>query len=109
MIDRFGQVEPRVLLTVAGYGYGAKDIDRRGEVAEIRAGLPTVEHVVHVPYGEHELPDTVGWAELLAEPGDAGASSRCRSTTRCACCSPPARPASRRRSCTATAASCSST
>jgi len=69
VIDRFGQVEPRVLLTVAGYGYGAKDIDRRGEVAEVRAGLPTVEHVVHVPYGEHELPDTVGWAELLADPG----------------------------------------
>ena len=36
-------------------------------------------------------------------------SSRCRSRTRSTCCSPPARPACRRRSCTATAASCSST
>ena len=36
-------------------------------------------------------------------------SSRCRSRTRCTCSSPPARPACRRRSCTATAASCSST
>jgi acetoacetyl-CoA synthetase len=70
--DRFGQVEPRVLLTVAGYRYGAKDVDRRAEVAEIRAGLPTVEHVVHVPYGDHDLPGTVGWAELLAGPGDPG-------------------------------------
>jgi acetoacetyl-CoA synthetase len=70
VIDRFGQVEPRVLLTIAGYGYGRKDIDRRAEVAEIRAGLPTVQHVVHVPYGEHELPDTVGWADLLAEPAE---------------------------------------
>ncbi|WP_370962046.1 acetoacetate--CoA ligase [Amycolatopsis sp. cg9] len=67
VVDRFGQVEPRVLLTVSGYRYGAKDVDRRGEVAEIRAGLPTVEHVVHVPYGEHGLPGTTPWGELLTE------------------------------------------
>ena len=41
VVDRFGQIEPTVLLTVAGYGYGSKDIDRRAQVAEIRAGLPT--------------------------------------------------------------------
>ena len=51
VVDRFGQIEPTVLLAVAGYGYGAKDVDRRDQVAEIRAGLPTVRHVVHVPYG----------------------------------------------------------
>ncbi|HEY3470319.1 MAG TPA: acetoacetate--CoA ligase [Amycolatopsis sp.] len=67
VLDRFGQIEPRVLLTVSGYRYGAKDVDRRDEVAAIRAGLPTVEHVVHVPYGEHDLPDTVAWADLLTE------------------------------------------
>ncbi|MGW5720077.1 acetoacetate--CoA ligase [Amycolatopsis sp. NPDC003865] len=67
VVDRFGQIGPRVLLTVAGYRYGAKDVDRRAEVAEIRAGLPTVEHVVHVPYGEYDLPDTLSWPELLTE------------------------------------------
>ena len=70
VVDRFGQIEPRVLLTVAGYRYGAKDVDRRAEVAEIRAGLPTVEHVVHVPYGDHDLPDTLPWSELLTESSD---------------------------------------
>ncbi len=70
VVDRFGQVEPTVLLTVAGYGYGNKDIDRREQVAEIRAGLPTLRHVVHVPYGNQALPDALGWAELLAEPGE---------------------------------------
>src|SRR4051812_13822832 len=35
VVDRFGQIEPTVLLTVAGYGYGSKDIDRRAQVAEI--------------------------------------------------------------------------
>ncbi|NBH09342.1 acetoacetate--CoA ligase [Amycolatopsis sp. SID8362] len=67
VVDRFGQIEPRVLLTVSGYRYGAKDVDRRAEVAAIRASLPTVEHVVHVPYGEHDLPGTTAWRELLAE------------------------------------------
>jgi acetoacetyl-CoA synthetase len=70
VVDRFGQVEPTVLLTVAGYRYGSKDVDRREQVAEIRAGLPTVRHVVHVPYGPSTLPDALSWAELLAEPGE---------------------------------------
>ncbi|MEV6627508.1 acetoacetate--CoA ligase [Amycolatopsis sp. NPDC051106] len=70
VVDRFGQIEPRVLLTVSGYRYGAKDVDRRAEVAEIRAGLPTVEHVVHVPYGDHDLPDTLAWSDLLTESSD---------------------------------------
>jgi acetoacetyl-CoA synthetase len=70
VVDRFGQVEPKVLLAVAGYGYGAKDVDRREQVAEIRAGLPIVEHVVHVPYGANTLPDTTSWTDLLAEPAD---------------------------------------
>ena len=70
VVDRFGQVEPTVLLAVAGYGYGAKDVDRREQVAEIRAGLPTVQHVVHVPYGDNDLPDSVLWSELVAEPAE---------------------------------------
>ena len=44
-------------------------VDRRAEVATIRAALPTVRHVVHVPYGEHVVPDAVGWDELLGDPG----------------------------------------
>jgi acetoacetyl-CoA synthetase len=65
--DRFGQVEPKVLFAVAGYTYGDKEADRRAEVAEIRAALPGVRHVVHVPYGPHALDETVPWADLLAD------------------------------------------
>ncbi|MCX4538067.1 acetoacetate--CoA ligase (plasmid) [Streptomyces sp. NBC_00841] len=67
VIDRFAQIEPRVLLAVAGYTYGEKQIDKRADVAEIRAALTTAEHVVHVPYGPLALDDTVSWTDLLAE------------------------------------------
>ena len=70
VVDRFAQIEPTVLLAVAGYTYGDKVIDRRDEVAEIRAALPTVRHVVHVPYGNALLPDSVEWADLLADEAE---------------------------------------
>jgi acetoacetyl-CoA synthetase len=72
VIDRFGIVEPKVLLAIAGYRYGEKAIDRRAEVAEIRAALPTLEHVVHVPYAggaDDALPEAVEWDDFVAEPG----------------------------------------
>ncbi|MEU3493731.1 acetoacetate--CoA ligase [Kitasatospora cineracea] len=70
VVDRFAQLEPKVLLTVAGYRYGERDVDRRAEVAEIAARLPTVERVVHVPYGPNALAGSTSWTELLAEPAE---------------------------------------
>ena len=72
VLDRLGQLEPKVLLAIAGYRFGDKDVDRREQVAAVRAGLPSLEHVVHVPYAGgpgDALPGTIGWDELLAEPG----------------------------------------
>ncbi len=69
VIDRLVQLEPSVLLAVGGYGFRDRSVDRRDEVALIRAALPTLRHVVHVPYGGHALPDALAWDELLAEPG----------------------------------------
>jgi acetoacetyl-CoA synthetase len=64
VIDRFAQIEPRVLLACDGYVYGRKRLDRRDAVREIAAALPSVEHVVAVRYlGEGED----GWTELLRE------------------------------------------
>ena len=107
VVDRLGQLEPTVLLTVGGYGFRDRSIDRRNEVAAIRAELPSLRHVVHVPYGEHVVPDALPWSELLAERAR-WSSRRSRSTIRCSCSSRRERRAGRRRSCTATAASCSS-
>ncbi|MGW4410055.1 acetoacetate--CoA ligase [Nonomuraea sp. NPDC004702] len=66
VVDRFGQIEPAVLLAVAGYTYGDKKIDRREQVQAIRDGMPSLEHVVHVPYGELDLPGALAWTELAA-------------------------------------------
>ncbi|OSY39220.1 acetoacetyl-CoA synthetase [Pseudonocardia autotrophica] len=70
VLDRFGQVEPVVLLAVGGYGYAGKQVDRREQVAAIRAGLPGLRHVVDIGYGPHPLPGAVTWGELLGEPGE---------------------------------------
>jgi acetoacetyl-CoA synthetase len=68
VVGRFAQIEPRVMLAVGGYGYRDRYVDRRDEVAAIRARLPTLEHVVWVPYGEAVVPEAIRWDELLAEP-----------------------------------------
>jgi len=69
-VDRFGQLQPKVLLGVSGYMYGDKLIDRRAEVAAIAEGLgPSLEHVVEVPYAGDGLPDSVTWDDVVAEPG----------------------------------------
>ncbi len=50
VLDRFGQIEPRVLFTVDGYWYNGKPVPILDKVAEIVAGLPSVERVIVVPY-----------------------------------------------------------
>ncbi len=66
ILDRFRQIDPKVLIAVDGYRYGGKDFDRRGVVEELRAKLPTLEHVVLIPYllAEATLPGATGWKEL---------------------------------------------
>ncbi len=59
--DRFGQLDPVVLLVVRGYRYGTKQIDRSAEVDAIAEALPTVRSVVDV--------DTE-WDELVGVPAE---------------------------------------
>ena len=61
VVDRFKQIEPKVLIATDGYRYGGKDFDRRERVAEIVAAIPSIEHTLLVPSG---------WQELLAEPAE---------------------------------------
>lgn len=68
--DRWRQIEPKVLVTVDGYRYGDKHIDRRDEVATIRAELPTLSHVVALDYTGGVITESTGWDELLSEPAE---------------------------------------
>jgi acetoacetyl-CoA synthetase len=56
VLDRFGQIEPRVLFTADGYWYNGKRVGVLDKVREIVAQLPSVQHTVVVPYLE-EQPD----------------------------------------------------
>jgi acetoacetyl-CoA synthetase len=58
VVDRFAQIEPKVLIATEGYRYGGRDFDRRERVADLEAALPTLEHTVLVPSG---------WDALLSE------------------------------------------
>jgi len=50
VVDRFAQIEPKVLICVDGYRYGGKDFDRLETIAEIAAQIPSLERIVVVPY-----------------------------------------------------------
>jgi acetoacetyl-CoA synthetase len=56
VLDRFGQIEPRVLVGVDGYFYGGKAHDVRPRLAEVARALPSVDHTVVVPYVD-DAPD----------------------------------------------------
>ncbi|WP_336207813.1 acetoacetate--CoA ligase [Nonomuraea sp. LPB2021202275-12-8] len=87
IIDRFKQIEPKVLIAVDGYRYNGKNYDRSAAVNEIAAGLPTLRATVWIPYlaaveegeppqraepgpaGTKELPhgEVIGWEGLRAQ------------------------------------------
>jgi acetoacetyl-CoA synthetase len=50
VVDRFAQIEPKVLFAVDGYRYGGRDFDRMDTVAGLEREMPTLERVVLVPY-----------------------------------------------------------
>jgi len=72
VVDRFRQIEPKVLLAVDGYRYGGRDFDRLEAVTAVLEALPTVEHLVLVPYLDPQSPDRA--RQLVA--GRAGAGGR---------------------------------
>ncbi|WP_397431707.1 acetoacetate--CoA ligase [Pseudomonas chlororaphis] len=54
VIDRFGQIEPKVLITCAGYRYAGKQIDQTAKVNEILERLPSLQQLIIVPYARPE-------------------------------------------------------
>jgi acetoacetyl-CoA synthetase len=66
IIDRFAQIEPKVLLAVDGYRYGGKNFERSDLIAELRAALPTVERTVVLAY----LGDDGDWDAAFPTAGE---------------------------------------
>ena len=116
VIDRFAQIEPKVLFAVDGYGYGGKRFDRREVLAELQAAMPSLERTVVLPYldpdpdlGAAARRDALGGAARRRRGRRARPSSASPSTTRSGSSTPRARPGCRKRSSRARAGSCSST
>ncbi|MCB1397085.1 MAG: acetoacetate--CoA ligase [Rhodobacter sp.] len=71
VIDRFSQIEPKLVFAVNGYRYGGKDFDRTGDLAKIVAQLPTAQNLVMLDYlpGAAKAPAFHGavldWADLF--------------------------------------------
>ncbi|KPQ14019.1 MAG: acetoacetate-CoA ligase [Rhodobacteraceae bacterium HLUCCO18] len=69
VLERFGQIEPKALLTVSGYRFGGTWHDRRAEVAALIEGLPTLRHWITVDGAEGIAPGDAArheWATLLS-------------------------------------------
>lgn len=58
VIDRFGQIEPKVLIACAGYRYAGKVLDLTGKLNEILEKLPSLQQLVVVPYARPEARPT---------------------------------------------------
>jgi len=67
IVDRFQQIDPRVLFAADGYYYNGKQLDKSDTIRELREALPTLRHTVWVPYtGTDPAPgDSLRWSDIL--------------------------------------------
>jgi acetoacetyl-CoA synthetase len=73
VLDRFRQIEPKVIFAIDSYRYNGKLFDRSAVVAQLLEQLPTVEHVIHVRGpGAGEVPppwrNCIDWETAVAHP-----------------------------------------
>ncbi|RJR26113.1 MAG: acetoacetate--CoA ligase [Desulfobacteraceae bacterium] len=71
VLDRFGQIKPKILFTADGYIFKGTRFDCLGRISEILKDLPSIEKVVVVPYTEtspsiSHVPNSVGLASFVS-------------------------------------------
>lgn len=71
--ERFAQIEPKLIFVSDGYRFGGKDFDRRGDVKSITDALPTLEHVIWLPYLNQDaklegVKNVINWQKLMDTP-----------------------------------------
>jgi acetoacetyl-CoA synthetase len=70
VLDRFGQIEPKVLFAADGYWYGGKSHSLSERVSEIYRCLPTLQHVVSIPFlGGAPLSGAEHFERIAVRPG----------------------------------------
>jgi acetoacetyl-CoA synthetase len=72
VLDRFGQIGPRILFAADGYRHAGRTIDMLERLRTVRAGLPSVERVVVVPVLDDApaidgIPDCMRWADFQSD------------------------------------------
>ena len=75
VIERFAQIEPKLLFAADGYRFGGKDFSRHAEVRSIADNLPTLEHIVWLPYLDEKaepknIRNALHWSDVMDHPGD---------------------------------------
>ena len=74
VLDRFRQIEPKVIFAVDGYCYGGKTFDRSEVAGRIIAGLPSLQNVIWLRYldadGAAPVEDALEWQQLLDDPAE---------------------------------------
>ncbi|GAB4408065.1 MAG: acetoacetate--CoA ligase [Bacteroidia bacterium] len=74
VVERFQQIEPKVLIAADGYVYGGKAYSRMAEAAALAAALPTLRDIVILPYLDPAadvaaVPGARSWTEAMDRPG----------------------------------------
>ncbi|MEP6939509.1 MAG: acetoacetate--CoA ligase, partial [Rudaea sp.] len=72
VVDRFGQIAPKVLFTADTYGYGGKRFDCLAKIRDVLAQIPSVEKLVVIPYGGEPrdldgIANAVSWPDFLGD------------------------------------------
>ena len=75
VVDRFGQIAPKVLFTADAYPYGGKSFDCLAKIRDVLAKIPTIEKLVVVPYSGAAL-KLDGIANAVAWPDFVGTEAR---------------------------------
>jgi acetoacetyl-CoA synthetase len=67
VVDRFAQIEPKVLLAVDGYSYGGREFDRREVISGLQSQMPSLAHTVVLPYLGLPTPrNATSWDQLTS-------------------------------------------
>lgn len=69
VLDRFQQIEPKVLIGIDGYTYGGKQFSCTKQLQQLASNLPTMKHFIYVPYVSDNQPSPIEgaiyWEEMI--------------------------------------------